>query len=141
MLLVGAIRNHASTVLFWNLALNRDHDKDPNGGKDNGPKKKGGCSDCRGLLWIDPSVPLAEAFNEELYAIRHLSRFVRRGALRVSTEGDGPVQHVGFLNPGSDRVLIAVNPTAEEQPLQIVDGSRTLGVRLPPQALASYRWR
>src|SRR5690606_20359935 len=97
-LVVGATRNRARGVLFWNLAL------DPHGGP-----HTGGCDTCRGVVTIDPDSGRVER-TDEYYALAHASRFVRQGAYRIaSSEGGNGIDNVAFRNDDGTLVLLVVN--------------------------------
>lgn len=129
-LLVGAIRNRAKTVAKWNLALDPSH----------GPKISGGCSDCRGVVTIDPNGIVTR--EEEYYALGHASKFVRRGARHIdSTLNPGnSIENVAFLNPDGSRVIVVLNPNAFRQNVQIESKGRSFFYPLPGQSLTTFHW-
>ncbi len=129
-LIIGAVRYRARTVAKWNLAL------DPA----RGPKIGGGCSDCRGVVTIDPNGVVTR--EEEYYALGHASKCVRRGAMRIaSTKTPGNnLENVAFLNPDGSRVILVLNPNAFRQNIRIVSNDRSFLYALPGQSLTTFHW-
>ena len=127
-LIIGASNNWSRGTLLWNLALDPKH----------GPHT-GGCTDCRGVVTIDPATG-AITRNVEYYVLGHASRFVLPGALRVgsATRGD-QVEAAGFVNPDGSRVAI-LHRKSGDGPLTIaLDGER-YSVALPAGSVATLRW-
>ncbi len=128
-LIIGAPRNAAKTVLFWNLAL------DPDGGPTNG-----GCEDCRGVVTVNPATGDVEK-NVEYYALGHASKFVDPGAVRIaSTRYEGKLETVAYENPDGSLVLIAANPGTEELTFSAEWNGRSFSYSLPPKSAATFKW-
>lgn len=133
-LIIGATRNGAETVLMWNLAL------DPEGGPANG-----GCTDCRGVVTLDPADGEIVR-NPEYYALGHASKFVQPGAVRIgsySPEGtspEGPVVHTAFRNPDGSIVLICANTGGEPETVEVVWDGRNFAYPLSAGSAATFRW-
>ncbi|GIO91354.1 glycoside hydrolase family 30 protein [Paenibacillus lactis] len=128
-LIIGAPRNAAKTVLFWNLAL------DPSGGPTNG-----GCKDCRGVITVNPATGDVEK-NVEYYALGHASKFVDPGAVRIaSTRYKGKLETVAYENPDGSLVLIGANPGAEELPFSVEWNGKAFSYSLPPQSAVTFKW-
>lgn len=129
-LIIGATRNWARTVLLWNLAL------DPQGGPTNG-----GCSDCRGVVTVDPATG-GVRLNEEYYALGHAAKFVRPGAVRIasSSYGAGKVQSVAFRSPDGTRVLIVFNGSASARKVTVLEDSSGFIYSLSGGAVATFIW-
>jgi glucosylceramidase len=106
---VGVTRNWARSVDNWNLAL------DPSGGP-----HLGGCGTCTGVITVGPGQTVAR--NAEYYALGHLSRFVRPGAVRIgstsfgTTGWNGQITDVAFRNPDGTTVLVAHNENDSPRP-------------------------
>jgi glucosylceramidase len=128
-LIIGASNNWSKGTLLWNLALDPAH----------GPHT-GGCSDCRGVVTIDPNTG-AITRNVEYYVLGHASRFVLPGAYRVAAttkQGEG-VEAAGFLNPDGSRVAILYRKSGDGPVAIALDGVR-YSVALPKGAVATLRW-
>lgn len=123
-LVVGATQYGARGVMLWNLAL------DPAGGP-----HLGGCTNCRGVVTIDP-VTQQVTRNEEYYALAHAGRFVQRDAARVRSRlewvtpapADG-VSQVAFRNPNGDVVIVIVNERTAALRLGVPHGLVTVPAR------------
>jgi glucosylceramidase len=125
-LLVGAVRGWARSVLFWNLAL------DPAGGP-----HTGGCSNCRGVLTIDPLTG-AITRNVEWDILALAGRAVQRGAVRVdSTTGASGISTVAWLNPDGTRCLIAYNGARRTRTVVVEDGDPVGSLPLPPGSVVA----
>jgi glucosylceramidase len=127
-LIIGASNNWSRGTLLWNLALDPAH----------GPHH-GGCSDCRGVVTIDPSTG-AITRNVEYYVLGHASRFVLPGAYRVVTvtRGDG-VDAAAFLNPDGTRIAILYRKLGQGPVTIAFDGKRYT-VALSSGSVATLRW-
>lgn len=117
-----------SAVITWNMVS--DENAGPHGA---GPD---GCTTCRGLVTINPIDKNAEKnkisseyeieINSEFRALMHASRFVKRGAQRISSiltfEGNDSkvIKHTAFKNPDGSVVLIIGNSGEESFPLKLV---------------------
>ncbi|MEK3773721.1 glycoside hydrolase family 30 beta sandwich domain-containing protein [Paenibacillus sp. FSL K6-4396] len=129
-LIIGAPRNWAKNVLLWNIALDRQ------GGPTNG-----GCENCRGVVTIDPERDEITR-NVEYYALGHISRYVRPGAVRVeSTQEQGKIENVTFRNPDGTMVLVAANTGEAEVSFDVVMGGDSFQYTLPSQSAATFRWK
>ncbi|NJC25634.1 glycoside hydrolase family 30 protein [Neolewinella antarctica] len=129
-LLVGATRNWAKTVLFWNLALNEN----------SGPQN-GGCKDCRGVVTINAGNGNISR-NVEYYLLGHTAKFVQPGAVRIPTptrRGEG-ISQVAFLNPDRSRVLVAFNHNSQTSTLRVTEGGDSFQYSLPAGNLVTFTW-
>lgn len=128
-LIIGAANNWSRGTLLWNLALDPAH----------GPHT-GGCTDCRGVVTIDPKTG-AITRNVEYYVLGHASRFVLPGAYRVGTTKRGDqVEAAAFLNPDGSRVAI-LHRKSGNGPVSIALDGEHYSVVLPDGSVATLRWR
>ena len=127
-LIIGASNNWSRGTLLWNLALDPAH----------GPHT-GGCSDCRGVVTIDPSTGSITR-NVEYYVLGHASRFILPGAYRVAVvkHFDG-VEAAAFLNPDGSRVAILYRQSGDGAVGIALDGVR-YEVALQKGSVATLRW-
>lgn len=128
---IGSIRHWARGVLMWNLALD-----------DDGGPHLGGCRDCRGVVSINPATG-AVTRNLEYYALGHVSRWVRSGAVRIASSpgGDG-IDTVAFRNADDGSVVLALSNSApEDRLLTLRLEGRHSTLRLPRESVATVVWR
>jgi glucosylceramidase len=127
-IMIGATRNWAKTVTYWNLALDTDH----------GPHI-GGCSNCRGVTTIHPQTGEFE-LTEEYYVIGHSSKFVDPGAYRIASDSfDGNIETVAYLNPDGSKVLVALNPSGSTRSFDVLDDGECFSYTLPAQSVATFK--
>lgn len=127
-LIIGASNNWSRGSLLWNLALDPQH----------GPHH-GGCSDCRGVVTIDPATG-AIARNVEYYVLGHASRFVLPGAYRVAAiRHDNGIEAAAFLNPDGSRALI-LHRNSGDGPVTIALDGLHYSIALPVGSVATLRW-
>jgi glucosylceramidase len=145
-ILIGSIRNWASAVALWNLAL------DPSGGPVQPPN--GGCPGCSGVVTIDERTHRVR-LNRAYYELGQVSKFVQRGAWRIGSEhfvgydyqGRGVravtpgLDDVAFLNPNGTRVLVAYNAAAEPIRFAVQWDRKSFTYRLVPRATVTFVWR
>lgn len=128
-LIIGSTRHWSKGVLMWNLALDENF----------GPRK-GGCSDCRGIVTINSKTGEVQK-NIEYYAFGHASKFVKVGAVRVaSNEMDG-LSNVAFRNHDGSLVLIVLNTRAQPSTFSVKAGGKAFSYALPAGAVASFVWK
>lgn len=127
-IIIGATRNWAKTALEWNLAA------DPN----YNPHTSGGCSNCLGAVTISGS---SVTRNTAYYIVAHASKFVRSGAVRISSNTfTSSIQDVAFKNPDGSKVLICLNTASSSQNFKVKWGSESFSYTLPAGAAATFTW-
>ncbi len=126
-LIIGAMRNWSRNVLEWNLASDPDY----------GPHTLGGCTTCKGALTIGGDVKR----NVSYYIIAAASKFVRPGAVRVSSNLTGNLQNVAFQNKDGMKVLIVLNDGDQEQRFNIEFNGERVSTRLTGGAVGTYVWK
>jgi glucosylceramidase len=130
---LGSTRNWAGAVINWNIALN------PSGGP-----HAGGCGNCTGIITIGPGTRVTR--DAEYYALGHLARFVKPGAVRIAstsfgtTGWNGKIMDVAFRNPDGSTVLVAHNENDNPQAFAIAEGHHWLTYTLPGGSLATFVW-
>jgi O-glycosyl hydrolase len=132
-MIIASIRNWASTVTKWNIVL------DQNGG----PKSYSrSCINCTGLVTVDTGTG-SVSFNEDFYALGHLSKVVRPGALRIAsnTFGLGGIEDVAFLNPDGSVVVLAINSGDNPAGFQVRWHGTTFQYALDAGAVATLQWQ
>jgi glucosylceramidase len=132
-MIIASIRNWASTVTKWNIALDQNR----------GPQLYAqSCRNCTGLVTVDTSSGTV-SYNEDFYALGHLSKVVMPGALRIgsNTFGLGGIEDVAFLNPDGSIVVIAINSGDAPAGFQVRWHGTTFQYTLDFDAVATFRWQ
>jgi len=130
---IGSTRNWSSTVVNWDLALN------PQGGP-----HVGGCGTCTGIVTVGPGDTVTN--DAEYYALGQLSRFVQPGAVRIgstsfgTTDWNGEVEDVAFINPDGSTVLVAHNENDNAQAFAVQEGDQSFTYTLPGDSIATFVW-
>jgi glucosylceramidase len=129
-LIIGAPRNSAKTVLFWNLALDEL----------SGPKN-GGCQDCRGVITV-PSSGQIHHKNVEYYLLGHAAKFIQYDAQRIETPNtrSNGISQVAYLNPNGSKVLLAFNHKDTSQKIQVIQSDRVFTYTLEAGSLVTFIW-
>ncbi|MDR1226149.1 MAG: glucan endo-1,6-beta-glucosidase [Prevotellaceae bacterium] len=126
----GPINNWSKNVLMWNLALN------PQSGPTNG-----GCTNCRGVATISGN---AYSFNEEYYIIGHFSKFVHKGACRITHSLTGSCSNFfcsAFINANGSKVLFAANNSNVAQNFNVRCGNREFNYIIPAISVVTFTWK
>ena len=147
-LLIASIRNWASGVVLWNLAL------DTTGGPVQRPNRS--CPHCTGLVTINRSTRSVK-YTADYYQLGQLGEFVRPGARRiksnnfVSYDSGNFVTHRDYATPGLDdvafqntdgsKVLLAYNGGKETQRFAVSWHRCTFTYALPAGATVTFTWR
>lgn len=77
-------------------------------------------------------------FTPIYHYIKHFSRYIARGAVRVATTNhDCRMHSVAFRNPDGQLVLIMVNPTEDTVTANIRRNGQITGTRMPPHSIAT----
>ncbi|NHA06202.1 glucan endo-1,6-beta-glucosidase [Mucilaginibacter sp. HC2] len=126
-LIIGATRNWSRNVLEWNLA------SDPN----NNPHTPGGCSTCLGGITVSGT---SITRNVGYYIIGHAARFVRPGAVRISSNLSGSIQNVAFKNSDGSKVLVALNNGSSAVSFKVKWGTESFTYSLAAGAVATFKW-
>jgi glucosylceramidase len=127
-LIIGATRNWSKNVIEWNLA------SDP----ELGPHTVGGCSTCLGALTISGGSVAKR--NVSYYIIAHASKYVRPGAVRISSTDFGDLPNVAFKNADGSKVLVVLNNTGTTQTFNILFNGKIVTSMLEGGAVATYIW-
>jgi len=123
----GILRNWCRSITGWNLAL--DEKGRPNIGPFN----------CGGMVTIH-SQTKAVTYSGQFWAFAHYSRFIRRGAARLDSQGGASgVSHAAFENPDQQRVLVLTNPDAART-CELRMGEMVATVSLPANSVTTLQW-
>jgi glucosylceramidase len=124
---VDILRNGCRSITAWNFAL------DEHGKPNIGPFS------CGGLVTID-SQTKAVSRSGQYWAFAHFSRFLRRGARRIDSQGATEVAHAAFQNPDGTRVLVLANAGADRT-LDVRTGKQATTVQLGENSVATLIWK
>jgi glucosylceramidase len=124
-LVIGASTHWARGVALWNLALD-----------ERGGPHAGGCGNCRGVLTIDSTGHVQR--NEEYWALAHASRFVKPGAVRVSSLSGLPT--VAFRNPDGSKALIVLAGAMSDQRVTVRWAGHAFHATLAAGSVATFLW-
>ena len=146
--LIGSLRNGASAVALWNLAL------DPTGGPVQPPNIR--CPNCRGIVTIDETTHRAHP-GPTYDQLGQVSKFVARGAVRIGantfvTDGMNTtypnfyaptpgLDDVAFVNPDGEKVLVTYNGSPSPVRFAVRWNKRTLLYSEPAGAMTTFTWR
>lgn len=128
---VRILKNWSRSMVWWNLALDQNHGPTvmPNNAND-------------GLLSVDTRTGTLTTRHEAgYYALGHLSKFIRPGAVRVGLDTDnGDLEAVAFRNPDGTCVVVAANRYSSTQTLRVVAEGGWVDVDLPGDSGATIVW-
>jgi glucosylceramidase len=129
-LIIGTTRGWAKGVLLWNIALDEAY----------GPHL-GGCTDCRGVVTINSRTGEVTR-NFDYYALAHVSRFVRPGAVRIQSSTQvGRLETVAFQNSDdASLVLVVLNSAANVRRFTVSAGKEVFDHEMPGASVATFVW-
>ena len=142
--LISALRNWASVVAVWNLALDRQ----------GGPHGTAyGCPRCAGVVTIDEGSHTV-SLRSEYYQLGQVSAFVQPGATRIYSpsfvtygvnssdrEAVSPgLDDVAFQNPDGSLVLITHNNSSAPITFAVDSNGRYFTYTLPAGAMTTFAW-
>ncbi|MFB3386537.1 RICIN domain-containing protein [Flavobacterium sp. LAR06] len=126
---IGSTNNWAKTVLEWNAANNPSL----------GPRTPGGCTTCLGAVTVNNSTSYTK--NVAYYIIGQISKFVKPGALRVSSSStSGTILSTGFKNPDGSIALLVYNSGGSANTIKVVSGSSAFNYSVPASSAVTFNW-
>jgi glucosylceramidase len=147
-LVIAAMRNWASTVILWNLAL------DPAGGPVQPPNH--GCPHCTGIVSVDERTHTVSD-TADYYELGQFGEFVQPGARRIASNdfvtdtyadrklGVGyttpGLDDVAFANPDGTYVLLVHNSASHAIRFAVSWRGRSFTHALPAGATVTFMWR
>lgn len=144
-LVISAMRNWASAVALWNLAL------DPRGGPVEPPNQ--GCPTCTGVLTVNERTR-AVSSSHAYFELGQASEFVAPRARRIASEhfvsydykgpGTSYVTHglddVAFRNPNGSKVLVAYDNSPSSIRFAVAWRGHSFTYTLAPKATVTFVW-
>lgn len=128
---LGGTKNWAKVALLWNMALDENY----------GPQN-GGCNNCRGVVTVYNSGTVAR--NEEYYAIAHMSKTVKPGAVRIKTALQASmsgINAVAFQNTDNSSSIIISNDNKTLQKFTVKFKEGFIPVQLPPKSVITIKMK
>ncbi|MEY2792207.1 MAG: Glucosylceramidase [Bacteroidota bacterium] len=123
--IIGALNNHARTVLEWNIS--------------NDPELKmhspGGCSECLGALTIGKTV---QKRNQAYYIIAQASKFIVPNSVRIGSSTLKGINQVAFKRPDGSFAILLQNESNQDQTITIKISNRFATIYLPKGAVSSH---
>jgi glucosylceramidase len=144
-LLISSLRNWASVVALWNIALDSQ----------GGPKQAdNGCPGCTGIVTIDEQAHTGR-LNTVYYQLGQVSAFVQPGASRIDSPSfvtygvnrsntftvSAGLDDVAFLNPDGSKVLVAYNSSTTPISFAVESDGSYFSYTIPSQAMTTFVWR
>lgn len=118
------LRNGASGYDYWNIAL-----------QEGGVSRWGWAQNS--LVTVDQH-RRAWRFNAEYWLMKHLSHFVRPGAVRIDALSyTGYDEMLAFRNPDGAQVMVVQNPMSDPMPLRVGLGGVQISFTLPPDSFST----
>ena len=132
-LIIGAPRNTARSIIFWNLVLNQ------NFGPTIGP---GTCTNCLGIVNANTSTG-AITYSPEYYSLGHIGKFVVPGALNINTNSqtNGGLLDVAFRNPDGSIALIVYNDSSNSFTFTINWNNQNVDYTLAAGSFGTFKWQ
>ncbi|RSN25526.1 glucosylceramidase [Streptomyces sp. WAC 05977] len=129
--IVDYTRNWSKSFIKWSLAV------DQNMGPHNG-----GCGTCTGLITVHngDSRHGQVDYTVEYYTMGHLTKFVKPGAHRISSNDNSAVRNVAWKNPDGSKALIAYNTSGASQNVRVNWGGQSFTYTLPASTSATFTW-
>jgi glucosylceramidase len=125
---IGSTNNWSKTVLEWNAANNSGL----------GPRTPGGCNTCLGAITVNNSTSYTK--NVAYYIIGQISKFVKPGALRISSSSSsGSIFSAGFKNPDGSIALVVYN-SGSANTIKVVSGSSAFNYSVPASSAVTFNW-
>lgn len=118
------LRNGVNSYTYWNMVL------EPGGSSTWGWRQNT-------LITINPETAQV-IYNPEFYVMKHFSRFVDRGAVRLDVEGPWSGAAVAFKNPDGSHVVIVANHVQYSRKLAIKHKEDVYTVVLAPHSFHTF---
>ena len=142
--LISTLRNWASVVAVWNVAL------DPQGGPHGTAY---GCPGCTGVVTINEQSHTV-SLSPEYYQLGQVSAFVQPGATRIGSSSfvtygvnsanietvSAGLDDVAFQNPGGSLVLITHNNSSAPITFAVDSNGHYFTYTLPATAMTTFVW-
>ncbi|MDP9337409.1 MAG: glucosylceramidase [Acidobacteriota bacterium] len=132
-LIINSTRNWAKALVFWNLALDQNHEP-----------FLGGCATCRGVVIVNHAASPTEVVHTvDFTALAHVSKFLRPWARRIASNSfeQGSLEDVAFQNPDGSVVLLVLNSSGAPLSFNIAWRGEFASYKLPAGSVATFCWQ
>ncbi len=132
---IGTLSRMGRGVTLWNLMLD-DH-KGPHS------PAKGACRTCFGAVDISSSDYSTITYRTHYYQLAHVSKVIKRGAVRIGASGDIPegVSCLAFENPDGSIGVIVLNEGTDSRRLAFAEGEYSVNCDMPGRSIVSLLWK
>ena len=110
-----------NAYVYWNMVL-------PPGGASTWGWKQ------NSMITVDPRTGLT-TWNHEFHVMKHFSRFVDAGAVRLGLRGAWTGNSLAFRNPDGGLVFVVRNPFEEPRGLSLDAGGKAFNISLPSDSI------
>ena len=119
------LNNGASAYYYWNISL-----------KGGGISRWGWAQNS--LVTVDAATKTFK-YNYEYYLLKHLSRFVQRGARRLDTISlTGYENLLAFLNPDNSVVILIQNDLSQDLPVRVKVSNKVIAATLQADSFNTF---
>uniref|UniRef100_UPI0040562FBF glycoside hydrolase family 30 protein n=1 Tax=Alistipes sp. TaxID=1872444 RepID=UPI0040562FBF len=126
---LGTINNYCRAVVLWNFMLDAER----------GPNRPGGCTTCYGFVDCDASYSYSTlTFRSHWYAIGHMSKVVKRNAVRIKCSGS--VTASAFENPDGTIAAVMLNDSEDDKQVVVKSPKGDFVVTLAARSVTSLVW-
>lgn len=126
---LGTINNYCRAVVLWNFMLDAER----------GPNRPGGCTTCYGFVDCDASYSYSTlTFRSHWYAIGHMSKVVKRDAVRIKCSGS--VTASAFENPDGTIAAVMLNDSEDDKQVVVKSPKGDFVVTLAARSVTSLVW-
>lgn len=118
------LNNGANSYMYWNMVL------DDSGNSTWGWKQNM-------MISINKETGSIK-YNPEYYLMKHLSHFVLPGAYLLKTSGTD--NHLAFLNPNGEIVLMLMNLEEKEKELKLSINDKMIAIKIKGKSINTFTW-
>lgn len=131
-LLIDTTRNWAKCVVLWNMSLHELY---------NGPMLGNGCSTCYGIVRVH-SVTSAVTKKSSYYALGQASKFVRAGAVRISSADTSStaIKNVAFLNTDGTIINYVINEATGVRNYEVDWNGQSFLYPVAGRSVTTFKW-
>ena len=127
---LGTINNYCRAVVLWNFMLDAQR----------GPNRPGGCTTCYGFVDCDASYSYNTlTYRSHWYAIGHMSKVVKRDAVRLKSSASG-IAASAFENPDGTLSAVVLNDSDSDKQVVVRSPKGDFLFDAPARSVHSLIW-